>query len=231
MGFFEADLVLVADQPAQKIGREGAAGKELGVRPAVGRARKGEPRIVDHLGRVVGVEAAVGTQELDVQVAGDRQVEHGVNRVFALLLGDLADRFADVLLQLGLVVGALDDQGRDGAANAGLNDLEFAVGLFGFALDRLAQGRVLHLGQLFLLGAGRQLAPGRAGIVQVPVLQGEGKAGPVGSGLAENRQTLLPATLQPVQAAAVDLGVFAGRHNDVVQDRALGDPRPVFPET
>jgi hypothetical protein len=37
----ERDLLLVPHQPLQEVGREGAAGEELGVRPAVGYAGEG----------------------------------------------------------------------------------------------------------------------------------------------------------------------------------------------
>ena len=40
MRLFERDLLLVADQPAQEVGGEGAAGEELGVRAAVRNAGK-----------------------------------------------------------------------------------------------------------------------------------------------------------------------------------------------
>src|SRR5277367_6683202 len=43
----ESDLLLVADQPAEEVGREGAAGEELGMRAAVGNARESVRRVVD----------------------------------------------------------------------------------------------------------------------------------------------------------------------------------------
>ena len=62
------------------------------------------------------------------------------------------------------------------------------------------------------------------------MLQGEGKAGPDSAGLAVDGQPLGAAALKPVQAAAVNLGVFAGRHDGVVQNRPFGGRGQLFQE-
>ena len=164
------------------------------------------------------VEAAVRPQELDVQVAGDRQVQHHVDGVLALFLGDPAQRLADVGFQFVMAAGGLHDQLGDRAAHAGLDDLQLAVGFFGLVFDGLAQGRIPHLRQLVARAAGRQFAPRRARVVQVPVFEREREAGAMGAGLAVDRQVRGAAAFQPVEAAAVHLGIFAGGHDDVVQD-------------
>ena len=228
MGLFQADELFIPNQPAQEVGRKRAAGEELGMRPAVRGSRNGEIRVVNHLRGMLGIKTPVRSQEFDVQITGQRQVEHDIDGVFALFFGNLTDGFAHIGFQVGLIIGGLNDQSGDRTAHAGLNDLQLAVGFFGLALDCGAQGRVFHLGQLVGFGSGRQLAPGRAGIVQIPVFQGERKPRPVRSGLAIDRQVSLPAALQPVQAAAVDFRVLAGRDNDVVQNGSAGGFRQLF---
>ena len=149
MRLLERDALFVAHQPAEEVGRVGAAGEELGVRAAVRHAGNRVGRVVDHLGVVLGVEAAIGAEELDLEVAGDRQIEHHVDLVLVFFVGDLAERFADVLLELGLVARPRHNQMTNRSADAGLDRFELAIGLVVLALDRFAQLRILHLGDFF----------------------------------------------------------------------------------
>ena len=128
--------------------RPGATGEELGVGATVGHAGDGVGRVVDHLGHEVGVEAAVRAEELDLQVALERQVQHDLDVVLALLLGDLAERRAHVLLEVGLAVDALHDQLARRAADAGLDRPEQAsvgfLGLVACTASRRAGSRHLR---------------------------------------------------------------------------------------
>src|SRR5262249_28189930 len=89
----------------------------------------------------------------------------------------------------------------------------------------------LYLGQLLPLGPSGELAPGRAEVVQIPVLQRKSETRAVGASLAEDRQTLSTAPLQPVQATPVNLRVLTGRDNNVMQDRALSRRGQIFEES
>ena len=222
MRFFQRDALFVTDQPVQEVRGESTAGEELSMRTTIGHTREGVVGAVDHIGHVLSVKAFVGAEELDVQIASQGQVEHYVNRRLVFLFGDLAEGFAHVFFEFGLVVYTLDEQAWDGAADTSLNDLEPPVGLFGFAFDSFTQGWVFDLFQLFLLSTSRQFAPGWAGIVQVPVFQGKGKACPDGPSLTINGQTLGTTAFDPLQATLMDFGVLAGRDNRVMQNRPSG---------
>ena len=123
MGLFQGDPLLVTHQPAQEVSGKGATGKELGVGAPVRRAGEGIGRVIDHLGGVFGVEPAVRTKELNVEIASERQVQHDLNRVLALFLSNLAERLTNVPFQLGLPTDTLDNQVRDRSAYASLDDL------------------------------------------------------------------------------------------------------------
>ena len=117
---FERDLLLVAHQPTQEIGRERAASEEFGVGAAIGYAGEGVLRVVEDFGHEFGVEALVGTEEFRLQMGRDRQVEHDVDRMFVLLHTDLHQRFTDVLLELLVVLDPLHDQVARITADASL---------------------------------------------------------------------------------------------------------------
>jgi hypothetical protein len=222
VSLFQGDPLLVAHQPGEEVGAVGTAGEELGVRAAVGHARD-RVRRAHHLGHKLGVRALVGAEELDVEVAGQRQVEHRLDRMLALCLGDLPDAAPDVLLQVLLAVDALDHELGRVAADAGLDRPQPLVGLLGLVDESLAQLGVLHLLDLLLLGPRGHRAPRRRGVVEVPVLEREREPGAHRGALGEDRQPLRPALLDPRQWATVDVGVGAGDGDDVVEDRPLGD--------
>jgi len=210
-------------QPGQEVGRVGSAGEELGVRTAVRHAGNRVGRVVDHLGVELCVEAAVGAKELDLEIAGDREIEHRVDLMLAFLSRDLADRFADVFLRLGLVSRPAHDQITNWAADAGLDCLEFAIGLVVFALNSFAQRRIFHLGDFFGVGPGSDRAPRRARVVEVPMLEREREAGAQRGGLPEDRQALLAASLEPCEAALMNLGIAArGRYRVVKKENLDG---------
>src|SRR5208282_1612956 len=132
--------------------------------------------------------------------------------------GDLPDGLADILLEFRLVIGPLHDEMADFAADAFLDDFQFLVGLFMLALDARPQLGILHLADFLFGGAGGNGAPRRARIVKVPIFQREGEAGAQRGGLAENRQTLFAAALQPGEAALVRLGILTRGGDRIVED-------------
>src|SRR5262245_33424508 len=125
--------------------------------------------------------------------------------MLAFLHPDLSKRLADVLLQLLVIVDPLHDQVFGMTANTGENRLEHWVSFVNRTDRRSSQLRPLHLGHALFSRSGRDLAPFGAGVVQVPVLEREGKAGTDGCGLAENGQTLLTIALNPAKAATMNL--------------------------
>ena len=161
-------------------------------------------RGVEDFGHIVGVEALIGAQELRLQIGGDGQIEHHVDRMLVLLHADLAERLAHVLLEFFVVLDPLHDQILRIAAYTRLQRADSRVGFIGLADDRPAHLRVLHLGQLFLDRAGGQHAPGGARVIQVPVLEGEGEAAADRRPLTENRQALGTAAIKPAQQPAMD---------------------------
>src|ERR1700730_11090332 len=108
------------------------------------------------------------------------------------------------------------------AADSGLDRLDVGVGIVVGMDDRRAQFGILHLGELFFLGAGRQIAPFRKRVVEIPVFEREGETAADGRALAEDRTTLGPVALEPTEAAAMDFGVITSRHHRLPEDRALG---------
>ena len=137
---FERDLLLVAHQPAQEVGRERAAGEELGVRAAVRHAGEGVRRVVDDLGHVLGVEAADrgrGTRPSDRSRATGR----ASRRSDACLLprrsapSDLPTYFSSSWL----VLDPLHDQVLGRPPTPAWSALSRRSRLVGLALDRRAQ--------------------------------------------------------------------------------------------
>src|SRR5208337_108307 len=124
-------------------------------------------------------------------------------------LGDLADRLADILFQLRLVIEVLDHQPDDPAADAGRVLVQRPRPAL--RLGRRTQLGVAHLSQLLLFGPGGHLTPRRRDVVQVPVFQREAEARAHRSGLTEYRQTLGPQLFDPPQRAAMDFTVHAAR--------------------
>src|SRR5438445_8875679 len=95
----------------------------------------------------------------------------------------------------------------DRAADAFLDYLELFIRLVVFALDRLAQRRVFHLGNLFGVGPGRHLAPCWARIVEVPMLQREREAGAQRRRLTEDRKAFFATAFEPREAPLMNLGI------------------------
>src|SRR5581483_8493131 len=117
------------------------------------------------------------------------------------LLGDLAQRFADVLFEFGFVVHPLHDQLDEPSADSRSITVERAHRTF--ALDALSDGGIAHLAQLVFLRAGKHLAPRRSHVVEVPMLEGEGEAAADRAGLPENRESFGARLVQPVEALAM----------------------------
>ena len=139
---------------------------------AVRDARDGVGRVIGHLlCHELGVEAFVGAEEFDLEIAGDREIEHHVDRMAIFLGADLAERFADELVQFRAVVDPLHDERVHRAADARLDRAQFAIRRVGLALDRFAERRVFHAGELLLAGAGRDRAPRGARVEEIPVLE------------------------------------------------------------
>src|SRR6266849_9222561 len=109
----------------------------------------------------------------------------------------------------------------DRAADAFLDYLELFVRLVVLALDRRAQRRVLHLGNLFGVAAGGHLAPCGTRIVKIPMLQREREAGAERRGLPEDRKALFATALEPCEAPLMDLGIVPRGSDRIVQDRTI----------
>src|SRR5205823_2072713 len=81
VGFFERELLLIAHQPAEEVGGKGATSEELGMCAAIRNAREGKRRSGEDFAHEIGVEAAIRTQELSLEIGRDRQVEHRLDRM------------------------------------------------------------------------------------------------------------------------------------------------------
>src|ERR1700693_5870765 len=109
----------------------------------------------------------------------------------------------------------------DRTADSLLDYLELFVRLVVFALDCLAQSRILHLRNFFFVAAGRNGAPRGARIVKIPMLEREGEAGAERRGLTEDRQTFLAASLEPRKIALMNFGIVSRGRDRVVQNRTI----------
>ena len=59
---------------------------------------------------MLGIKSPVRSQEFDIQITGNRQVEHDVDGIFSLFFRNLTNGFPDIGFQLGLIICRLDDQ-------------------------------------------------------------------------------------------------------------------------
>src|SRR6267154_6390760 len=109
----------------------------------------------------------------------------------------------------------------DRAADAFLDYLELFVRLVVLALDCLAQRRVLHFVNLFGVGPGRHLAPCRARIVEIPMLQREREAGAQRRRLPEDRKALFATALEPCEAPLMNFGIVPSGSDRVMQNRTI----------
>src|SRR5581483_8921592 len=125
--------------------------------------------------------------------------------MLALFLADLAERLADVLLELGLVLDPLHDQLARPAADTTGVLFDRVDGAF--TQRGLAHHRVLNLAQPLFLGAGQHVAPRTRNVVEVPVLEREGKAGTHGATLSEDRESLGAQTFDKGELLAMNLRI------------------------
>ena len=217
----ERDLAGVAHHPDQEVGGVGAGGEEFGVRAAVGDARDGVGRL-DDFGHMVRIGVTDFGEELGLEVGGEREVEHGVDRVFAHLLADFGEGQADVLFELGHGLEVLDHHLLDRAADR-LRLAQLFDRVVHFGLEPAAHLRVGELSLLFLGGAGGGVVPGRRGVVEVPVLEGVGEGGADREGLAEDALAARVALVEPLERLEVGVGALRVGGDHVVQDRAARD--------
>src|SRR5580658_10260147 len=105
-------------------------------------------------------------------------------------------------------------------ADPSLDRAEPLVGFFGLLNHGFAQLGILHLLELLGGGAGCDCAPCGTRIVEIPVLEREGEAAANRARLAEDRQAFRTITLDPAQAAAMNLRILAGRYNRLPQQWA-----------
>src|SRR5208337_610541 len=124
----------------------------------------------------------------------------------------------DILLELGLVPRPRHNQVTNRSSDSGLDRFELAIGFVVFALDRFAQRGIFHLGNFFGVGAGSHGTPRGARVVEIPMFQREREAGAERESLAEDRQALLAASLEPRHAALMNFGIAAGGRYHIVQD-------------
>src|SRR6266850_8031918 len=118
----------------------------------------------------------------------------------------------------------------DRAADTLLDYLELFIRLVVFALDSLAQRRVLHFVNLFGVGPGRHLAPCWTRIVEVPMLQREREAGTQRGRLTEDRKALFATALEPCKAPLMDLGIVPSGSDRIMQNRTIRFCRQPFQE-
>ena len=59
---------------------------------------------VDDLGVEFRVELRLGLQEFSLELGGERQIDHHINRMLAFFLADLPERLADIFFKLRLVL-------------------------------------------------------------------------------------------------------------------------------
>src|SRR5216684_1901911 len=118
----------------------------------------------------------------------------------------------------------------DRTADAFLDYLELLIRLVVLALDRRAQRRVLHLGNLFGVAAGGHLAPCRARIVKIPMLQREREAGAQRGGLTKDRKALFATALEPCEAPLMDLGIVPRGSDRIMKNRTIRFCRKPFQE-
>ncbi len=96
MCLFQAHALFVAHQPSQEIGGVCTASEELRVGAAIRYAGDGVLRLGHHFRHKLRVGTAVRPEKLDVEITGERQIEHDLDGMFVLLFGDVADGSADV---------------------------------------------------------------------------------------------------------------------------------------
>ena len=169
------------------------------------------------------LKSRLGLQELGLQISREREIEHHVDRMPAFFRADLAERLADVLLQLRLVFDPLHNQLAQTSADAGRILVQLRASRVSLLIaSRIAGSCILAI--FSSLRAGESVSPpGGRHIVEIPVLQREGETAAHRSALAENRQAFGARVMQPVEALAMDLRIL--RDSRVIawkQDRPLG---------
>src|SRR6266852_5080223 len=194
---FQAHHVVFASDLDQCLGRVAPAGKELGVRTAVGDAKNRHRIRRDHLLQVVGANVARRRVKIGIEPVGARDIEHRVDRMFVLQRGDFANRHILVLLQPGLPAFQYDNVG---VIVGYLSD----VFLF---TQRFAALRVGQLHEPVFDRAGGALVPCRHVVVEVPILEGECEADLHRGALSQDPDAALDATLEPFELMAEALGI------------------------
>src|SRR5260370_38811276 len=118
----------------------------------------------------------------------------------------------------------------NGTTDSFLDHLRVFVRRVVLVLRRPAQSRNLHLRDVFFVAAGRDGAPRGTRVVKIPMLEREREASAERRRLTEDRQTFLAASLEPCEAALMNLGIVARGRDRVVQNRAIRLGREPFEE-
>src|SRR5215469_8021707 len=114
-----------------------------------------------------------------------------------LFHSNLAERFANILLEFFVIFDPLHDQIFRITAYPGLKCPHSRVSFIRLPDNCLAHLRIFHLRQLLLDRTRGQCSPSRAHVVEVPVLQGKGESAAYRCSLAENWKTLAAAAFDP----------------------------------
>ena len=90
--------------------------------------------------------------------------------MLALFFSDSSQALANVPLHVLPTIDALDNKPVGGATDRYLRLGEQGIGLVLFGFDALSQSGILHLLDFFGDRSGCRLAPGGAGVIQVPLV-------------------------------------------------------------
>ena len=234
MGLLQIHDVVVSDEVNEEFRRVRPERQELRVRATVGDSGNGKWRVREFLHRG-DIRRARWRHEGRLEFVFDGQVEHRVDGVLARLGREVSDALAHEGLQVS-AGGVFDDQVGDSCACAGalLGAAAGHRGAAGVVLrpERRAAVFVLHLGDAFGDAAQGHVAPQRARIEQVPILEGEFEADIAGHGLAEDAEAAGVRALEPVEDGAITLGcrsvLVRGQGHNVVDDRPAAHLREPF---
>ena len=226
MGVLEAHDALVAYPCGEELGGIRGVGEELGVRAAVGEPGHRVGAVGDRAHRLHVDLDGVGLPS-GAEIAGQRDVEEGVDGVDAHLGGDRARRHPLVAAQrlgVGGHVGEAEVVERHADSRVeGFGAAAGERGVAGFVLlvQGGAPGGVAHLRHLRFHVADRQLPPQRRGVEEVPVLERELEVLRAGEGLSDDPPAFVVGLLQPRHEHTVFLGgraVLVGAGGEHVED-------------
>src|SRR5437879_1962509 len=151
---------------------------------------------------MLGVAAGYRSTKFGLEITGDREIDHDLDRMLGLLARDLSERAPDVFFQRWLVIYPLHNQRMQRAA-VSLVDLLHPM-LLGFAQHTIAPCRLFHFRHPFRGRSEHHSIPGRNAVVETPSLQREREPAPHREGLSEHLEPSGAASFDPFHAAPMD---------------------------